>query len=242
MIVILAVVTLIVSIKLARTVHSATLGGKQESATHQVVDYRQKTTHRSILHMCNIDSIKVARLSLNFTIASAEIRDSDAIVALVNSAYRGDTSRIGWTTEADLLGGQRIDRAGIQEILADSQSVILLARVAEQISACVHLEKKGDAVCYLGLLTVRPDLQAGGIGRELLAAAERHAQVHWYARVVEMTVIDVRAELIAWYERRGYRSTGETRPFPYGDSRFGLPRSDGLRFIVMRKQLAFPAA
>ncbi len=176
-------------------------------------------------------------MSLNITIYAAEMLDSDAIVALVNSAYRGDSSRAGWTTEADLLGGQRTDHAGIEEIIADSESVLLLARVEEQISACVQLEKTGDEVCYLGMLTVRPDLQAGGIGRLLLAAAERHAQVHWHSRVAEMTVIDVRSELIAWYERRGYRSTGEIRPFPYGDSRFGLPRSDALRFIVMRKQL-----
>jgi ribosomal protein S18 acetylase RimI-like enzyme len=88
------------------------------------------------------------------------------------------------------------------------------------------------------MLTVRPDLQAHGIGRRLLAAAEGHAQQHFNARRMEMTVIEMRHELIAWYERRGYRLTGELKPFPYGDERFGLPRREDLRFVVMRREFA----
>jgi len=164
--------------------------------------------------------------------------DTRDIVALVNGAYRGDSSRRGWTTEADYLGGQRTDEAAINDIIADPNSVILLLRDEAGLRACVHLEKIQGDVCYLGMLTVHPDSQAGGVGRTLLRGAEQHAQRHFGAHFIEMTVIDRRRELIAWYERRGYRSTGENRPFPYGDERFGLPQTDDLKFIVMRRRIA----
>jgi ribosomal protein S18 acetylase RimI-like enzyme len=164
--------------------------------------------------------------------------DVEALVALVNGAYRGDSGRLGWTTEADLLGGQRADSAGIAELLADPNSVVIVMREGRQLAACVHLERLPGGVAYLGMLTVRPDAQRSGLGRQILAAAELHAQRHFGARAVEMTVIEARRELIAWYERRGYRLTGEFRPFPYGDSRFGLPLRDDLRFVVMRRSLA----
>jgi GNAT superfamily N-acetyltransferase len=164
--------------------------------------------------------------------------DIEAIVQLVNGAYRGDSSRRGWTTEADLLGGQRTDAGKIGEMIAASGSAVLLLHDPSGLCACVHLERRPAAVCYLGMLTVRPDLQGGGVGRHLLGAAESYARQFLGAHFMEMTVIDVRRELIAWYERRGYASTGETRPFPYGDERFGLPQIDNLRFVVLRRQIA----
>jgi GNAT superfamily N-acetyltransferase len=171
-------------------------------------------------------------------IAQATPSDVIAIVALVNSAYRGDSSRRGWTTEADLLGGQRTDAAVIADVIADRDKRVLVARDAAGLAGCVLLERQAAQVCYLGMLTVRPDLQGGGIGRQLLAAAERHARDQLDALYVEMTVIDLREELIAWYERRGYARTGEMRPFPYGDERFGLPKRPDLRFVVLRRRIA----
>jgi ribosomal protein S18 acetylase RimI-like enzyme len=162
--------------------------------------------------------------------------DAAAIAALVNSAYRGDSSRAGWTTEADLLGGQRTDPEAVAAIVAAPDDVVLVHERDEGIAACVHLERT-PAGCYLGMLTVRPTLQAGGVGRRLLASAEAWAAEHWGSARVYMTVIAQRPELIAWYERRGYTRTGERQPFPYGDARFGLPQRDDLVFEVLAKQL-----
>jgi GNAT superfamily N-acetyltransferase len=174
-----------------------------------------------------------------FTVASQA--DVEALVQLVNGAYRGESSRRGWTTEEHLLGGQRTDSAKIADMIAAPGSAILLLHEPAGPCACVHLERRTDQVCYLGMLTVRPDLQAGGIGRQLLASAESYARQFFGARYMEMTVIDSRHELIAWYERRGYHQTGETRPFPYDDERFGLPRVDSLKFVVLRRMIVEPA-
>jgi GNAT superfamily N-acetyltransferase len=170
-------------------------------------------------------------------IRQASAADAPALSILVNSAYRGDTSKAGWTTEADLLGGQRIDVERIVEMIATAGNVILLHERDGAPVACVHLERTaGD--CYLGMFTVEPTKQRQGLGKQLLEAAERWALEHWSSRAIRMTVIAQRSELIAWYERRGYRRTGEHKPFPYGDERFGLPRRDDLVFDVLRKQLA----
>jgi len=169
--------------------------------------------------------------------ASAD--DVSALVALVNSAYRGDSSRAGWTTEAELLGGQRIDAERLAETIATPDNVVLVHEAEGVPVGCVHLERIGDAA-YLGMLTVRPTLQGAGLGRRLLEAAERFAVRAWGVASIHMTVIVQRAELIAWYERRGYVRTGERRPFPYGDERFGLPRRPDLEFEVLRKRFAPP--
>ncbi|MFI4889237.1 MAG: GNAT family N-acetyltransferase [Steroidobacterales bacterium] len=176
--------------------------------------------------------------NVSFTISAAGADDVEALVALVNGAYRGQSSRRGWTTEEHLLGGQRTDAATIARIIDTAGHVILVLRKDTEVCGCVLLEEEPDRVCYLGMLTVRPDLQASGIGRRLLAAGEAWARERFGTFFMEMTVIDLRTELIAWYERRGYRATGEIRPFPYEDQRFGLPKRNDLRFVVLRRQIA----
>ena len=167
----------------------------------------------------------------------ATTADVPALVSLVNSAYRGDSSKAGWATEADLLDGQRVDVEGLTQTIARPGNVILLHERDQVPVACVHLERT-DEDCYLGMLTTRPTTQGAGLGRQMLEAAERWAMEHWSSRTMHMTVIVQRTELIAWYERRGYRRTGERKPFPYGDERFGLPRRDDLAFEVLRKPLS----
>ena len=174
-----------------------------------------------------------------FSFRDAVPADVPAVVALVQSAYRGDDSRIGWTTEADLLDDQRTDAAAVMEIVEDPQSRLLLAVEPDgTVLACAHLQRKDATTAYFGSFAVRPDRQGGGTGRAMLAEAERRAAAEWSSRGVEMTVIAQREDLIAWYERRGYSRTDETRPFPYGDERFGRPRRDDLVFVVLRKTLA----
>ncbi len=162
--------------------------------------------------------------------------DVAVIVALVESAYRGDVSRKGWTTEADLLDGRRTDPTGVVELITKSGSCMLLGERDGALLACANLEKRDDAG-YFGMFSVRPDLQGAGIGRAMLAEAERIARDDWRCREMHMTVISVRDELIAWYERRGYRRTGIHSPFPYGDERFGIPKRDDLRFELLVKPL-----
>lgn len=170
------------------------------------------------------------------TLRTAVPADIAAIVALVQSAYRGDSGRRGWTTESDLLDGQRTDAADVAELIARPGSQILLLERDGQLLASCHLERQGDAA-YFGMFAVDPSLQTAGLGKQLLAEAERVARKVWGCRVMEMTVIVQRDELIAWYERRGYRRTGAYKPFPYGDERFGVPRRDDLRFEILRKDL-----
>ena len=170
-------------------------------------------------------------------------RDAERLAALVNSAYRGDSSRAGWTTEADLLGGQRTDPQALADFIGDggqpADRVMLVHETAGELRACVQLERHADHA-YLGMLTIQPTRQATGLGRGLLAAAEAFVRDQWRLPGVVMTVIEQRGELIAWYERRGYRRTGETAAFPYGDPRFGEPKRDDLRVVVLAK--TWPAA
>lgn len=167
-------------------------------------------------------------------ITVAGTADAGELERLVNSAYRGNSSKKGWTTEADLLGGQRTNEAGIREMIAEPDAVIL-KYISEEgsLQGCVYLKKKAGKL-YLGMLTVSPELQTKGIGKQLLAAAESMAK-HLFCSIIQMTVISVRKELIAWYERHGYVATGETAPFPT-DPKFGLPKQS-LEFIVLEKQL-----
>ncbi len=172
---------------------------------------------------------------------SATPADIDAIVALVTSAYRGDASRAGWTTEADLLDGNRIDPEVLRADLARPRSRVLLVEADDGLHACAHVADE-DGAGYFGMFAVRPGLQGGGLGKRLLAECERIVGDEWGLPVMRMTVIDVRDELIAFYQRRGYRRTGQFKPFPYGDARFGQPKRDDLRFEVLEKPLRTEAA
>ncbi|MEU6980728.1 MULTISPECIES: GNAT family N-acetyltransferase [unclassified Streptomyces] len=162
--------------------------------------------------------------------------DVPALVPLVESAYRGDSSRAGWTTEADILQGQRTDAEGVEAVIATPGSRLMVVERDGVIVACCQLEHRGEAA-YFGMFAVRPELQGAGLGRQIIAEAERRVRELWDVREMHMTVISVREELIAWYERRGYRRTGRMTPFPYGDERFGLPQRDDLQFELLVKEL-----
>jgi ribosomal protein S18 acetylase RimI-like enzyme len=168
---------------------------------------------------------------------AAQWDDRDRIVSLVESAYRGEASRAGWTTEADLLDGQRTDRQEIEELLRDRAAVIVLSSMGDELVGCVKVYAKGDGVSHIGMFAIEPRLQSRGLGGALLTEAERVAREEQGAVRTEMSVIAQRHELLAWYARRGYHATGETEPFPYGNPRFGLPRRDDLRFAVLLKKL-----
>jgi len=162
--------------------------------------------------------------------------DAESLSRLVNSAYRGEASKRGWTTEAGLLAGQRTDPDTLRSLISVNSNAILLMHRDADLIGCVLLQQKTQSA-YLGMLTVLPDLQAGGIGRRLLAAAEDWVFENWLLRLIEMTVIRQRSELIVWYERRGYVNTHRTEPFPYGDEKFGLPKRPDLEFVVLEKHL-----
>lgn len=167
---------------------------------------------------------------------AACLDDIPAIVQLVESAYRGDASRAGWTTEADFLEGQRIDAAGVKADIETPHNRVLLAEGDGGLLACCHLQKTGDA-CYFGMFSVQPAQQGTGLGKRMMAEAERIAREDWRCTRMQMTVIDIRAELIGFYVRRGYVRTGVHKPFPYGDERFGIPLRADLRFEVLEKPL-----
>lgn len=170
------------------------------------------------------------------TFRPATLADIDALVVLVTSAYRGDASKQGWTTEADMLDGQRIDPEVLRKDIERERSLIIIAEREAQLLACAHVAEENGAG-YFGMFSVKPDLQGGGVGKLLLAETERIARDEWRLPAMRMTVIDIRDELIAFYERRGYRRTGVTKPFPYGDERYGIPKRDDLRFEILEKAL-----
>jgi len=162
--------------------------------------------------------------------------DLESIVVLVTSAYRGESSKAGWTTEADFLDGNRIDREVLAQDIVRPRSRVLIAERDGTMLACAHVCEEHGAG-YFGMFSVQPTLQGGGVGKAVLAEAERIVREEWALPAMRMTVIDIREELIAFYERRGYARTGIKKPFPYGDARFGIPRRDDLRFEVLEKAL-----
>ncbi|MCX4849761.1 GNAT family N-acetyltransferase [Streptomyces sp. NBC_00893] len=170
------------------------------------------------------------------TFRDAADADVPALVTLIESAYRGDSSRAGWTTEADILQGRRTDPDGVRQVLEAPGSRLLMVERDGGLVACCQLEHRGEAA-YFGMFAVRPGLQGAGLGKVIIAEAERTVRESWGVREMHMTVISVREELIAWYERRGYRRTGELSPFPYGEERFGVPQRDDLAFELLVKDL-----
>lgn len=165
----------------------------------------------------------------------AVVEEAEFITRLVNSAYRGDSSKAGWTTEADLLDGQRTDPSEIASLIQDANSMILLCLQNDEVVGSVLLQKK-KAAAYLGMFVVKPTLQGSGIGKQFLSAAERIAQQEWDVSKMTMSVITIRLELMAFYQRRGYRRTGEVLPFP-DDPAAGIPLVEGLQFEMLEKDL-----
>ena len=172
-----------------------------------------------------IDTLNISRL---------ENDNIEELINLVNSAYRGESSKKGWTTEAHLLDGIRTNQQSIQSQIQRPGAIMLTATDKDnRLVGCVYLEQQGHQL-YLGMLTVAPDIQSKGIGKQLMAAAEKYGR-EINCTSITMTVIDIREELIDWYKRKGYRCTGETKPFP-ADPSFGIPKQP-LRFIVLEKKI-----
>jgi ribosomal protein S18 acetylase RimI-like enzyme len=169
-------------------------------------------------------------------IRRAQNEDLEALAAFVNAAYRGEGSKRGWTTEADLLDGQRTDANCLRAHIQGDDQRILLFYWDGQLCGSVYLRHQKD-YAYLGMLTVDPSLQNQGIGKEILFLIEQWLRTEWRLNKIRMSVISVRSELVSWYIRRGYQMTSETSPFPYGDVRFGKPKRNDLEFVILSKQL-----
>lgn len=169
----------------------------------------------------------------DLSIDTAVAADAESVAALVNAAYRGETSKQGWTTEADLLDGRRTEAQAIARLLAEPDSVLLLGRCHARLVATVHLQRHGTQA-HLGMLTVDPTLQGFGIGKRLLAAAESYAVQTWSVSTMTMSVITCRDELLAFYRRRGYRHTGLVEPFPVNPVLW-TPKVPGLQLARLEK-------
>jgi ribosomal protein S18 acetylase RimI-like enzyme len=189
-----------------------------------------------VLRSLTMENVKETG-ELTFRIAAPG--DIEALVALLESAYRGDSSRAGWTTEADLLEGQRTDPEGVGAVVTGDGSIMLVVERSGTLVACCQLERRDEAA-YFGMFAVRPELQGAGLGKAVLAEAERTVVAEWASREMHMTVIRQREDLIAWYVRRGYTRTGRLTPFPYGDERFGIPQRGDLAFELLIKTLGAP--
>lgn len=173
-------------------------------------------------------------MALSFRLA--QVSDVPRIVALVESAYRGESSQQGWTTEADLLDGQRTNAAEVAALLIAPNSQIILAFDGDALLASAHIQMHDDG-CHFGMFAVVPTFQGTGVGKALLADGERRARADFAATEMRMWVIWMRESLIAFYQRRGYHLTGQREEFPYGDANFGLPKRDDLYFVVLSKVL-----
>jgi len=175
----------------------------------------------------------------------ASYTDVDRLVLLVNGTYRGESGSRGWTTEAEFISGQRVDREMVAELLNAPNSFIFVvddeSHAETSIIGCIHTrvdsKKSEDVRAHFGLLTVSVEWQNQGVGDQLLASAETFVRERFSANEMSMFVISIRYSLIAWYVRRGYKLIGDKVPFPYGQPRFGIPLREDLEFVVMSKQL-----
>jgi ribosomal protein S18 acetylase RimI-like enzyme len=163
--------------------------------------------------------------------------DATRLVELIRSAYRGEASRDGWTSEADLVEGDRIDLAQVRHIIATPDSMMIVLGQGDGITACCAVEDRGEGLAYFGTFAVSPAAQGHGTGRRVMAEAERRAVAGFGAATMEITVLAQQTALLAWYERLGFRRTGEQRPFP-ADPKFARPLRDDLYFVVLTKKLA----
>ena len=162
----------------------------------------------------------------------ATISDAKVIAELIHSAYREVGSRAGWTTEEHLVDGERVSTKEVEEIIQQAHSFFILAVVENQIQGCVHFKHESAQISYLGLLAVKPKLQARGLGKALILEVERMAHESGRA-IIRMTVIDVRSELISFYQRRGYQLTGVVVPFPLPE----LMKKKEISLLEMQKDL-----
>jgi GNAT superfamily N-acetyltransferase len=174
----------------------------------------------------------------DLTFCCATASNVDTIVALVNSAYRGETSRAGWTSEADILGGQRTDAHEVSRLITEEGSAILLCLRDGEIIGSVHVRRVEATTAYMGMLVIKPVLQGQGLGRCLIEVAERFVCMEWSTIRMQIQVITLRHELIAYYQRCGYSGTGEVKPFPASKPQFGLPKVQGLMLGVLEKSLS----
>lgn len=170
------------------------------------------------------------------TFRNAEISDSPQIATLVNSAYRGESSRAGWTTEAELLDGVRTQPDGVDVLIQTPYSLILLGLMGDEIIASMHLQLVSEAA-FLGMFAVKPTGQAVGVGKAMMSQAEIVVQQQWHAKKILMDVISVRHELIAFYERRGYARTGKISDFPVSRDLW-MPKAGDLKLARMEKVLS----
>jgi len=171
----------------------------------------------------------------DLTFRTATVDDVAPVVALVTSAYRGEVSTQGWTSEDHLLKGQRTDPTMATEAIEDPAGRVVLAERHGDLLGCIHVTHAGTAA-HFGMFAVDPTLQAGGVGSALLTHAEDVAR-SWGCTTMDLEVIAQRDLLIAYYARRGYLPTGVTTPFPYDDERFGIPQRDDLYFVVLQREL-----
>jgi ribosomal protein S18 acetylase RimI-like enzyme len=174
-----------------------------------------------------------AQLRLDFSIATTE--DAADLAALVNQAYRGEVSKSGWTTEADLIAGLRTDSADILRLLSSKDSLFLVCKAEGRLLASLHVQREAQAV-HIGMFAVSPFHQGQGIGKQLLQFAEQCATQIWQVEYSRMSVIPLREELIAFYQRRGYRRTGICKPFPENPAVWQA-KVPGLSLELLEKRL-----
>lgn len=166
----------------------------------------------------------------DLSLAPATARDIDALVALINRAYRGDT---GWTRETDIVAGNRITTKAVTQLIGNPEAHLLTARQSARLVACVCVEATAEEA-HIGTFAVDPELQNQGIGKQVLHAAERYAIEMLGVTRISMTVVSQRPELIAFYERHGYRRSGIVSAYPLHLD-VGTPLHEGLTMERLEK-------